>query len=72
MTNSADPDQLVSSEANRSGSTLFAKTGISGFSKTRVKSLKLFSLDHENKSNSHMKIYCTLCTAYTDPYISTV
>ena len=25
MTNSADPDQLASSEANRSGSTLFAK-----------------------------------------------
>ena len=27
MTNSADPDQLASSEANWSGSTLFAKTG---------------------------------------------
>ena len=27
MTNSADPDQLASSEANRSGSTLFAKAG---------------------------------------------
>ena len=26
MTNSADPDQLASSEANWSGSTLFAKT----------------------------------------------
>ena len=25
MTNSADPDQLASSEANRSGSTPFAK-----------------------------------------------
>ena len=25
MTNSADPDQLASEEANRSGSTLFAK-----------------------------------------------
>ena len=25
MTNSADPDQLASSEANRSGSTMFAK-----------------------------------------------
>ena len=29
MTNSADPDQLASSEANWSGSTLFAKQGIS-------------------------------------------
>ena len=27
MTNSADPDQLASSEANLSGSTLFAKAG---------------------------------------------
>ena len=27
MANSADPDQLASSEANRSGSTLFAKEG---------------------------------------------
>ena len=27
MSNSADPDQLASSEANLSGSTLFAKTG---------------------------------------------
>ena len=37
MANSADPDQLTSSEANWSGSTLFAKTGyISWFSRTRV------------------------------------
>ena len=28
MANSADPDQLASSEANRSGSTLFVKAGI--------------------------------------------
>ena len=27
MTNSADPDQLASSESNWSGSTLFAKAG---------------------------------------------
>ena len=27
MTNSADPDQLASSEANWSGDTLFAKSG---------------------------------------------
>ena len=37
MANSADPDQLASSEANWSGSTLFVKQGISGFSRTRVK-----------------------------------
>ena len=37
MANSADPDQLASSEANWSGSTLFAKQGISGLSRTRVK-----------------------------------
>ena len=36
MANSADPDQLASSEANWSGSTLFTKQGISGFSRTRV------------------------------------
>ena len=27
MANNADPDQLASSEANQSGSTLFAKAG---------------------------------------------
>ena len=36
MTNSADPDQLASEEANWSGSTLFAKTGHAVFSKWRV------------------------------------
>ena len=30
MTNSADPDQLASSKANWSGSTLFAKAGYQG------------------------------------------
>ena len=37
MANSADPDQLASSEANWSGSALFAKQDIYGFSRTRVK-----------------------------------
>ena len=37
MTNSADLDQLASSEASWSGSTLFAKTGHVLFSKRRVK-----------------------------------
>ena len=40
MVNSADPDQLASEEANWSGYTLFAKQGISGFSKTRVNSFR--------------------------------
>ena len=40
MVNSADPDQLASSEANWSGSTLFAKQDISRFSRTRVKNNK--------------------------------
>ena len=37
MTNSTDPDQLASSEANWSGSTLFAKSGCDVFSMRRVK-----------------------------------
>ena len=37
MANSAAPDQLASSEANWSGSTLFAKAGHIRFSRTRVK-----------------------------------
>ena len=44
IANSADPDQLASSEANWSVSTLFAKQNISGFSRTRVKAF-----------NQHMK-----------------
>ena len=35
MTNSADPDQLASEEANWSGSTLFARTGHVVFSKEK-------------------------------------
>ena len=39
MTNSADPDQLASEEANWSGSTLFAKAGYMyiRISRTRAK-----------------------------------
>ena len=37
MTNGADPDQLAFSEANWSGSILFAKIGHDVFSKRRVK-----------------------------------
>ena len=42
IANSADPDQLASSEANWSGSTLFAKQGISGFSRTRVRTSTVY------------------------------
>ena len=44
MTNSADPDRLTSSEANRSGSALFAKTGHVMFSKRRVKNQKIIAM----------------------------
>ena len=37
MANRAGPDQLASEEANWSGSTLFAKQDLSGFSSTRIK-----------------------------------
>ena len=43
MTNSADPDQLASSEANWSGSTLFAKKGYDVFSKRMVSILSYTS-----------------------------
>ena len=46
MTNSADPDQLASEEANRSGSTVFAKTGHVVFSKRMVKKKKKKEFTH--------------------------
>ena len=46
MTNSADPDQLASLEANWSGSTLFAKTGHVVFSKRRVKGSIFYKKRH--------------------------
>ena len=39
MANSADSDQLASSEANRSGSTLFAKAGYIQVQQDKVKSV---------------------------------
>ena len=41
MTDSADPDQLASEEANWSGSTLFAKIGNVVFSKRKVSTKQL-------------------------------
>ena len=43
MTNSADPDQLASSEANGSGSALFAKTGHVLFSMRRINAVQHMS-----------------------------
>ena len=64
MTNSADPDQLASSEANSSGFILLAKTGHVVFSKRRVKkrprsatitslSKPLAPLGRERDTNQH-------------------
>ena len=52
MANSADPDQLASSEANWYGSTLFAQAeGISGFSWTRVIVTTLWENSADSKLN---------------------
>ena len=56
MTNSADPDQLVSSEANRSGSTLFAKTGHVVFNKRRVNINGLTKHDSHTNADTRMTI----------------
>ena len=60
MTNSADPDQLASSE---SGSTLFAKTGHVVFSKRKVNTLYFMciapNLDKMNISLFlHRNLFC--------------
>ena len=53
MANSADPDQLASSEANWSGSTLFAKQGTSRFSRTRVNTIvSTLVMDKQNKNSA--------------------
>ena len=72
MKNSADPDQLASS-ANWSGSTLFAKTGISGFSRTRV---NYHNTDHLKwKSAFRFRSSC-ICTnnypGFCSPFIHSV
>ena len=71
MTNSADPDQLASSEANWSGSTLFAKTGHVVLSKRRVKSTWKFKavLKQHNNYCASMHRRChagiSACGAWT-------
>ena len=46
MTNTADPDQLASAEANWSGSTPFAKTGYIRFQNDKG----ILNLEHGNLS----------------------
>ena len=53
MANSADPDQLASSEANWSGSTLFARTGHAVLSKRRVKWYNQYQKNKTCNQQSH-------------------
>ena len=53
MTNFANPDQLDSSEANWSGSTLFAKTGHVVFSRRRAKLSEELSKESKRIRISH-------------------
>ena len=65
MTNSADPNQLASEEANLSGATLFAKTGHVLFSKRRVKLvLACFTLTRLQQYQE--KINCSTCALSKD------
>ena len=61
MTNSADPDQLASEEANWSGSSLFAQTGHAVFSKRRVKP---YSESPLNAKTSYISTQSDQCFAY--------
>ena len=69
MTNSADPDQLASSEANWSGSTLFAKTGHVVFSKRRVKthqktSWNICTLRMPRRGRRHIQCGVHICVYF--------
>ena len=64
LANSADPDQLASSEANWSGSTLFAQ-GILGFSSTRA-NIEGWAQDYGN-SNIFLK---PLFRGNLDPFVN--
>ena len=57
MANSADPDQLASSEANWSGSTLFAEQIISRFSRIRVNLLLNKTIDSQNFAKLCIALY---------------
>ena len=70
MTNSADPDQLASSEANWSGSTLFAKTGHVVFSKRRVN--KMLNICIYLGTNKMSLFFFSLTKIYLYPNIQYV
>ena len=77
MANSADPDQLASSEANWSGSTLFAKKDISGFSRTRVKKTTKKNQEAQGPRLVHLSNIATvdmqmLCNIFANPIIATI
>ena len=50
MSNSADPDQLASSEANWSGSTLFAKAGHIQVQQDKGNNSKTYQIQLQNFS----------------------
>ena len=71
MTNSADPDQLASSEANWSGSTLFAKTGHAMFSKRRLKQnlfLTYLEVSDTQSRPKHMFGYTCIIMSFFIPH----
>ena len=77
MANSADPDQLASSEANWFGSTLFAKKDISGFSRTRVKKNPKKTQEAQGPRLVHLSNIATvdmqmLCNIFANPIIATI
>ena len=58
MTNSADPDQVASSEATWSGSThCLQRHGISGFCRTRVNNFWLKKMPYLRAMNIYIYIY---------------
>ena len=79
MANSADPDQLASSEANWSGFTLFERQGISGFSMTRVKcvlsgirKVELIFLMVSCCYLSFLVLFCNLLWIWLYPFLSSL
>ena len=68
MTNSADPDQLASSEANWSGSALCAKTRHVAFNKRRVKH---FARAHTQKLQMLATVQVAYYTASDKAHFST-
>ena len=59
MINSADPDQLASSEANWSGSTLFTKTVYPGSAGQGLSGAFFFFLFRENRQNGDKEFWAS-------------